>query len=144
METLEEIEKTIVVDASPEVVFKALTDEKELVQWMPSEAKMDARLGGEFEFKYHWSARGLDTVLRGKILELVPNKRISYTWNAETTEHEKRITGAVVTWTLESLSDGKTRVTLVQSGVVKQFREDAEKGWIFFMGRLADHCKGRS
>ncbi len=28
-----EIRKAVVVDAPPEVVFKALTDEKELVQW---------------------------------------------------------------------------------------------------------------
>jgi len=79
LETTEEIRKTIVVDAPPEIVFKALTDEKELVQWMPQEAKMDARVGGEYEFKYHWGDRKLDTVLHGKILELQPNRRLSYT-----------------------------------------------------------------
>jgi len=31
-----EIRKTIVIDAPPHVVFKALTDEKELTQWFPS------------------------------------------------------------------------------------------------------------
>lgn len=143
MDTIE-IRKTVDVDAPVEVVFKALTDEKELVQWMPSEAKMDARVGGEFEFKYQWAAKGLNTILRGKILELVPNKRLSYTWDAETAEHEKRVIGAVVTWNLESLPGGKTRVTLVQTGVARQFSEDADKGWVFFTGRLAEHCKRRS
>ena len=42
-----EIRKTIMVDTPPEVVFKALTDEKELVRWMSQEATMDPRLGGE-------------------------------------------------------------------------------------------------
>ncbi|MCL4519337.1 MAG: SRPBCC domain-containing protein [Thaumarchaeota archaeon] len=143
MDTIE-IRKTVVVDAAAEVVFKALTDEKELVQWMPREAKMDARVGGEFEFKYQWAAKGLNTILRGKILELLPNKRLSYTWDAETAEHEKRVTGAVVTWNLESLPGGKTRVTLVQTGVARQFSEDADKGWVFFTGRLAEHCKRHS
>ncbi len=136
-----EVRKTVVVDASAEVVFKALTDEKELVQWMPSEAKMDARVGGGFEFKYQWAAKGLSTTLRGKILELAPNERLSYTWDTETAGREKRITGAVVTWNLESLPGGKTRVTLVQTAVARQFYEDADKGWVFFTGRLAEHCK---
>ena len=52
----EELRKEIVVEASPAVVFKALTDEEELVEWMPTGAKMDARVGGEYGFKYY-SAR---------------------------------------------------------------------------------------
>jgi uncharacterized protein YndB with AHSA1/START domain len=51
LEMIEELRKTIVVNAEPEVVFKALTEAKELVEWMPNEAKMDARVGGEYEFK---------------------------------------------------------------------------------------------
>jgi uncharacterized protein YndB with AHSA1/START domain len=141
LETTEEIRKTIVVDASPEIVFKALTDEKELVQWMPREAKMDARVGGEYEFKYHWGDRNLDTVLHGKILELEPNRRLSYTWDAQTADRNPRISGSVVTWILDSLPEGKTRVTLIQSGVGKQFSKDADTGWNYFLGRLASYCK---
>jgi uncharacterized protein YndB with AHSA1/START domain len=137
----EEIRKQIIVDAPPEVVFKALTDEKELVRWMPQEAKMDVRVGGELEFKYHWADRGLDTVLRGKILELEPNKRISYTWDAETKDHQPRITGAVVTWMLDSLPDGKTRVTLIHSGVGKEFSQDTERGWGHYLSQLLTYVK---
>ena len=75
-----EIRKAVVVDAPPEVVFKALTDEKELVRWMTQEARMDPRLGGECEFKYHWAKEDLRSVATGKILELIPNKRLSYTY----------------------------------------------------------------
>jgi len=137
----EEIRKTIVIDAAPEVVFRALTDEKELVQWMPQEAKIDPRIGGELEFKYHWADMGLDTVLKGRILELEPNKRISYTWDAETKEHQPRITGAVVTWELDSLPDGKTRVTLVHSGVGKEFSQDTERGWSHYLSQLSAYVK---
>lgn len=83
---VEEIKKTMVVDAPPEVVFKALTDERELIHWMPKEAKLDPRVEGKYEFKYHWASRNLDTVLKGNILEFVPNRRVSYTWDSETTE----------------------------------------------------------
>jgi uncharacterized protein YndB with AHSA1/START domain len=139
---VEEIRKSIVVDASPEVVFKALTDEKELVQWMPRQAKMDARIGGEYEFKYQWADRGLESVLRGKILEMEKNRRLSYTWDAETPDHVPRISSAIVTWVLDPLPDGKTRVTLIHSGVDTRFSKDAEMGWNFFLGRLQNYCKG--
>ena len=32
------IEKNIVIDASPEVVFKAITDQDELTNWFPDQA----------------------------------------------------------------------------------------------------------
>ena len=140
-ETTVEIRKTVTIEAPPEAVFKALTDEKELVQWMPQAARMDARVGGEYEFKYHWGDRGLDTVLRGKILEFEPNKRLSYTWDAESSDHTPRVSGAVVTWTLKRLPDGKTEVTLVHSRVGKAFSKDTESGWNYFLGRLASYCK---
>jgi uncharacterized protein YndB with AHSA1/START domain len=136
MESVEEVRKSIVVDAPAESVFKALTDEKELVQWMPTEAKMDARVGGVYEFKYHWAARNLDTVLRGKILEMVLNERLSLTWDSEAMGGEKRITHAVVTWILTPLADGKTNVTLIHSEVGKTFLDDTEKGWNYYLGRL--------
>jgi uncharacterized protein YndB with AHSA1/START domain len=141
LETTEEIRKTIVVEAPPESVFKALTDEKELVHWMPQAAKIDARVGGEYEFKYLWADRNLETILRGKILELEPNRRLSYTWDSQTVDQNARISRSIVTWLLDSLPDGKTRVTLIQSNVAKQFSKDADSGWNYFLGRLANYCK---
>jgi len=141
LETTEEIRKTIVVDAPPKIVFKALTDEKELVHWMPQAAKIDARVGGEYEFRYHWADRNLDTVLRGKILELEPNRRLAYTWDSQTVDRNPRIFSSIVTWLLDSPPDGKTRVTLIQSNVAKQFSKDADSGWNYFLGRLANYCK---
>jgi uncharacterized protein YndB with AHSA1/START domain len=34
-----EIKKSIMIDASPEVVFKAITDPNELKNWFPDQAK---------------------------------------------------------------------------------------------------------
>jgi uncharacterized protein YndB with AHSA1/START domain len=41
-----EIRKTIVIDASPEVVFKAISDPKELTNWFPDQAILEPRVGG--------------------------------------------------------------------------------------------------
>jgi uncharacterized protein YndB with AHSA1/START domain len=42
-----EIKKNIVIDASPEVVFKAITDPNELTNWFPDNAIFDGRIGGK-------------------------------------------------------------------------------------------------
>jgi uncharacterized protein YndB with AHSA1/START domain len=146
-----DLRKEITVDAPPEKVFRALTDEKELVQWMPEEAKMEARLGGRYEFKYHWAERGLDSSVSGRIIELIPDRKLSYTWEV-TSAPETAVGSAgdtrggrppsVVSWLLEGLPDGRTRVTLVQTGLDGKFSRDAENGWDHFMGNLASHCKG--
>jgi uncharacterized protein YndB with AHSA1/START domain len=128
-----ETRKSIVVDAPPSVVFKALTDESELVQWYPNEAKMDARVGGEYEFKIHWAAKNLTAVANGKILEIIPNKKLSYTLAASYPGSDRHLDDTVVTWTLEELPDGKTRVTIVHVGV------DWE-GYSHWLGRLANYC----
>jgi uncharacterized protein YndB with AHSA1/START domain len=41
------IEKNIVIDASPEVVSKAITNQDELTNWFPDQAILEAKLGGK-------------------------------------------------------------------------------------------------
>jgi Activator of Hsp90 ATPase homolog 1-like protein len=38
---------------SPEVVFKAITDPKELTNWFPDNPIFDARIGGKIKFFFH-------------------------------------------------------------------------------------------
>jgi len=140
-----EIRKSIETDAPPEVVFRALTDEKELVKWMPTKAAMDLRVGGVLLFKFHWETRNVDTEVRGTIRELMPGKRLSYTWVAamRSDRDPSRMDdapAALVTWSLEKLPGKRTRVTLVQRGFDERFRQDGESGWEHFLGQLKRHC----
>ena len=45
------IEKNIVIDASPEVVFKVVTDQEELTNWFPDQEILESKLGGKVKFK---------------------------------------------------------------------------------------------
>lgn len=47
---LVEIKKTIIIDASPEIVFKAITDPRELTNWFPDQAILEPRVRGKMEF----------------------------------------------------------------------------------------------
>jgi len=140
-----EVRKALVVDAPPELVFKALTDEKELGRWMTQEARMDPRIGGECEFKYRRAATGQHSVATGRILELVPDKRLSYTYvltgsGSGTSRADALfpdVANSVVTWTLDALPDGKTRVTVVHSGLTKEAYERFDGAWGYWTGQLA-------
>jgi uncharacterized protein YndB with AHSA1/START domain len=41
-----EIRKSIVIEASTEVVFKAITDPEELTNWFPDQAILESKVGG--------------------------------------------------------------------------------------------------
>ena len=40
-----EIRKIVVIDAPPDMVFKAISDEKELIEWFPDLAVLEPRIG---------------------------------------------------------------------------------------------------
>jgi len=143
-----EIRKSIEIDAPPEAVFRALTDEKELVKWMPTKATIDPRVGGTLLFRFHWDARNVDTEVKGTIKELVPGRKLSYTWVAamRSDRDPSRMEDppeALVTWSLEELPGRRTRVTLVQKGFDERFRQDGESGWEHFLSQLKKHSSAR-
>jgi uncharacterized protein YndB with AHSA1/START domain len=141
--TEEIIKKTIVIEAPPSAVFRALTDEQELTQWFPSQAKMEARVGGVVEFRFI-RPDGENHMLYGRVLEIVPDKKLSYTWNFARRDQVQE----TVTWTLEPVDGGgKTKVTLVHAGFEKPSQKDVESGysyeagWAYFVGRLEELFK---
>jgi uncharacterized protein YndB with AHSA1/START domain len=136
-----EIEKHIVIDASPEVVFKAITDPKELTNWFPDQAILEAKVGGKVKFSFykeegqHGDCSG---ATEGTIIEFIPNKKVSYTWEKHNTPDFPR---TVVTWKLEKIDDGRTRVNLLHTGFEsgKLFKHD--EGWSYFLDRLRKYCE---
>jgi uncharacterized protein YndB with AHSA1/START domain len=135
------ITKTVEVGAPPPVVFRALTDPKEIAQWMASEAEFDARVGGEYVFSLHLAERGIDAVATGKVLELVPNQRLSYTFDSTRFGADPSPVDSVVTWTLDELPGGNARVTLVHKGTAKEQQKETDAAWGLFVSRLESHCK---
>jgi uncharacterized protein YndB with AHSA1/START domain len=134
-----EIRKSIVIDARPEVIFKALTDEKELTQWFPNQAILEARVGGAMEFKFQREDGTVDHRVVGKILEIVPGKKLSFSWKNTS---DPDFPNTVVTWTLEPVDGGKTKIMLVHSGFEKgRWLDLHDGGWSYFIGRLEQYCR---
>ena len=143
------IRKTIEIDASPETVFKALSDPKELTNWFPDAVTFEPRAGGKFKFSFYKDSvracgnREGDSFNEGKILEFVPNKKLAYTWKWVDTPNFPE---TIVTWELEQMGPNKTRLKLTHSGFTgkepdnKSFQGHNE-GWSMHLNVLAEYYK---
>ena len=71
--------KNIVVDASSEVVFNAISNEKELQKWGPANqrATLEKRVGGIVQFVTVREDTQDTYTIRGKVLEFVPGKKMN-------------------------------------------------------------------
>ena len=106
---------------SPEKVWRVLTEPAFIDRWLMKN-DFELRVGHHFNFRaqlmYGWNG-----VTDCEVLEIVPNERLVYSWNAS---GEQAVDGlkTVVTWTLTRRHDG-TSVRMEQSG----FRPEDEGGY---------------
>jgi uncharacterized protein YndB with AHSA1/START domain len=103
-------------------------------------------VGGKFRFSFSKEkSKELerDYSPEGTVKELVPNKKVSYTWQLKDIPEFPETT---VTWELQEIGANKTRVELVHSGFTGKeegklsFREH-DQGWSYFLGRLEKYCQ---
>ncbi|MGB3182956.1 MAG: SRPBCC family protein [Cyclobacteriaceae bacterium] len=108
------------VNASPEKVWQALTDNEQLKQWcFDFEGAFSAQEGHEFT----WTAgppEGKQWLHGGKILEVVPEKKLVHSW-----EYPGYKGRAVLTWLLEELAEGRTLVK-AHFDITKPFAPDED------------------
>jgi uncharacterized protein YndB with AHSA1/START domain len=88
------------IDAPPQAVYDSIADPELFSRWFGAKVECEPRVGGR------WAMGGFDLdPSPAKIVELTPGRAMSLAWDA----------GLVSSWEL-SESDGKTRLTFVQSG----------------------------
>lgn len=99
------VEKDIFIKASPERVFRALTEAEDLERWFVQKAEIDLRPGGAIRLEW-----GPGSAEVGTIQVLEPPYRLSFTWEAL----EPSPTTVDFVLTAES---GGTRLHLRHSGI---------------------------
>lgn len=99
---------------SAEMVWKFLTTPELLAKWlMPNDFK--ALVGHEFQFRTKPKVKiGFDGIVYCKVLEVLPMKRISYTWRGGP-GNGKITLDSVVRWTLTPKNAG-TELLLEHTG----------------------------
>jgi uncharacterized protein YndB with AHSA1/START domain len=120
--------RTVVVEREmsypPEKTWRALTDPHLIEEWL---MKTDFKPAVDHRFKFSADWGSVDC----QVLEIEPNKTLSYTWAAYGLE-------SVVTWTLTATRTG-TLLRMEQSGFrpdQQQAYQGAKGGWQRFFASL--------
>lgn len=96
------VERETLVEATPEEVWEALTDEDRLEEWMAPEVELDPVEGGEI------TVRDGDDRRSGTVETVEEGERFAFTWSRPGEGD------SFVEFTIEALPDG-TRVTVVET-----------------------------
>jgi uncharacterized protein YndB with AHSA1/START domain len=131
------IERVIDIEASPETVFRLLTDPVEYVRWKGKLAELEPRPGGKFRVQFP----APNGAAAGEYVEVVPNRRVVFTWGWEGNENIPPGTSTVEI-DLEPRGRG-TRLRLVHRGLPDSEVKTHSDGWDYFLGRLTDVAEGR-
>jgi uncharacterized protein YndB with AHSA1/START domain len=131
------IERTITIEASPETVFRLLTDPVEYVRWKGTIAELEPKKGGVFRVQFADEKQ----VASGRYVEVVPNRRVVFTWGWEG-DAMVPPGSSTVEIDLEPAGRG-TKLRLVHRGLPDEGFDQHAKGWDFFLGRLEDVAEGR-
>ena len=131
------IEKVITIDASPETVFRLLTDPVQYVRWKGRLAELEPRRGGAFRVEFG-SAKD---IAAGKYVEVVRDRRVVFTWGWEGNEHVPPGTSTVE---IDLVPEGTgTRLRLVHRGLPEDAIASHTEGWDYFLPRLEDVAEGK-
>jgi uncharacterized protein YndB with AHSA1/START domain len=98
------VERETQVEASPDEVWEALTDEDRLEEWLAPEVELDPVEGGEI------AVRDGDDERTGTVETVEENERLAFTWSRPG-EGE-----SFVEFTIEALPGG-SRVTVVETPI---------------------------
>ena len=126
------IRHVVRVDAPIDIVRTYFTDPKRIVEWWPTRATLDLRVGGELAFEFDQPNGRVDRAL-GTFTELARD-RIVLTWGFER-DADLPPGSSSVEITLES--DGPaTVVRLEHRGLPETHRRSHDDGWAYFLRRL--------
>ena len=127
----------ISIDAPASLVFELFTEPALLVQWIGIDATLEPEAGGLFRFEL---VKG--EFCSGRYLEVVPPRRVAFTWGWESGALPVAPGSTTVEVDLEE-HDGVTRVRLAHRGLEAAMRPWHEDGWRRYLERLAAVAEGR-
>lgn len=80
MTELPPIEDSIAIDATRSEVFNALTDARELEQWLATRAESDPRDGGRFRYVFEFDDPAQNNQQEGAYATVEPDRRLVLPW----------------------------------------------------------------
>ena len=131
------VEREIRIAARPETIFAFFTDPAKMVRWKGMRAKLDPRPGGIYQVNI--SDRN---IARGEYVEIVPYKRVVFTWGWEGDNSTVPPGSSTVEITL--IPEGEeTIVRLKHFNLPEKEVQGHTEGWDHFLPRLQMAAEGR-
>jgi uncharacterized protein YndB with AHSA1/START domain len=121
----------VTVRARAGAVYEMFTDPARLVRWIGIRAMLEPRPGGAFRFELVPGE-----FCSGRYLELVPGRRVVFTWGWESGALPVAPGASTVEVDL-SERDGATVVRLTHRGLSHAMRAMHADGWVRYLARLA-------
>jgi uncharacterized protein YndB with AHSA1/START domain len=132
----EEIEIQIEIAARPATVYKFLSDAARFREWL-GDVTASPHAGGEISVRY---PNG--DVARGEFVELIPDRRVVFTWGYDGSANGMAPGASTVTIELSAIATG-TLLTLRHEGIpTDEARTSHAQGWNYFFTQLAGKATG--
>jgi uncharacterized protein YndB with AHSA1/START domain len=128
----------LVIDAPAADIYRMLVEPDLFVQWMATDATLDPVVGGTVR----WTHANGDTC-SGRYLELVPDRRIVFTYGWERTEVGIPPGSTTVEIDLVAHGTATTLLKLVHRGLGPAAAAH-HGGWIHYLDRLRTCAQGES
>ena len=127
------IERELELSASPDRVWRALTDSDELAAWFPQRASLPTQVGAVVWVEWDGHPR-----LAIRIEALEPEQRLAWRW-APAADPDFDGSANLVEWTLEAGRGGGTILRLRETGFESpDSRRGNVEGWLDELGELLD------
>jgi uncharacterized protein YndB with AHSA1/START domain len=138
------IVQEIMIDASPDKIFDALTVPEHLLEWWYIEdqfhlirALCDVRPGGKWTMRVASdSGEEGESIVHGVYRTVLRPNLLEYTWIREEPDHPE----TVVRWELQKFG-ASTRVRVTHSGLSTQRLRERNSGWLFIVQLLKDYLE---
>lgn len=152
------VEREILIEASPEVVWGVITEPEQIRRWFSDDAELEggARPGAEGALTWKPGGRGgekeVDLVVPIVVVEAEPFRRFCFRWNHPEGARPQEGNSALVEFTLTEEAGG-TRLHVLESGIgavthgeqdESRYRESHENGWQKHFGELREYLAAKA
>jgi uncharacterized protein YndB with AHSA1/START domain len=145
------VEREILIEASPEVVWGVITEPEQIVRWFSDEADLEGRVGADGTLTWKPGGRGgrkeTDLIVPIRVIEAEPFRRFSFRWNHPQGAAADESNSALVEFTLVAEA-GRTRLRVLESGIdavthgeedKTRYHESHARGWERHLGEMLDY-----
>lgn len=139
------LEKRKVIKAPVSVVYQAWTETEQMVKWFGCaqcnkvKIKQDFKIGGHYRVDMILDNAMILTVV-GEFLEIIPNKRLVYTWSNNFPDFPARDT--IVNVEFIDLGEGGTELILSHLNFdLEESRDSHSSGWDHALDKLVNAYK---